>query len=93
MTAPRTCGNCSRANCHEIGSHADCYRWTNTDDKITLEDIASDLAPLSHAECSRRGLRHSSEDDTRVIKATPTKLSLLGGWLALERYGLRSAAE
>jgi hypothetical protein len=32
------------------------------DDPITASDIAADLAPLSHEECERRGIRHSSED-------------------------------
>ena len=91
--APRTCGNCAIADCEFAGLVPNCPQWRNTDDEIEREDIDRDLAPLSRSECARRGLRHSSEDDTRVIKATPTKLDLLGGWLALERHGLRSTAE
>jgi len=93
MTAPGTCCNCAIADCQFAGLMPNCPQWSNTDDEITREDIDRDLATLSRAECAKRGLRHSSEDDTSVIQTTPSKLDLLGGWLALERHGLRSAAE
>jgi hypothetical protein len=61
--ARMTCQDCARADCSHVGDHAPrCSEWTNTDDPITAEDIAADLAPLSRGECERRGLKHSSED-------------------------------
>lgn len=62
-----TCSTCARADCREVGSRANCYRWTNTDDPITADEIAADLFPLSHEECARRGLRHSSEDNHALV--------------------------
>lgn len=69
MTATRTCGNCAIADCEFAGLMPDCPKWTNTDDSITAADIAADLAPLSREECARRGIRHSSEDNSKWRKA------------------------
>lgn len=63
MTA-QTCGNCANASCERAGLVETCERWSNTDDS----DVDTDLAPLSPEECERRGIRHSSCDDNRLVE-------------------------
>lgn len=54
----------------------------------TQEDIALDLAPLSHEECARRGIKHSSEDDNSTALAPGDCHTLK---LGLLRYSARKA--
>jgi hypothetical protein len=35
---------------------------------ITQSEIDAGLAPLSHAECEGRGIRHSSTDDQTMVE-------------------------
>jgi hypothetical protein len=39
------------------------HNWEEVDlEAVTDAEIAADLAPLTHAECAARGLKHSSLD-------------------------------